>query len=324
VAELAGDRRVSGSPLLAAQGGRRVARWQRDASPYLFVVPALAMMLFVLGAPILSGVTQAFFEVLPSSQGSSLLGFAGRFVGVDNFVRQLENQDLYHAFFNTLFLTVASVALGIIIGLGVALLLNEPLKGRLVYRLLILSPWTVMPVVAGDIWRRLLDSNFGVVQDVMLRIGYRGAPLDFLSDPRIALWTITLVTIWLRLPFTVVVLLAALQHIPNDQYEAAAVDGAGMWARFRHVTLPNLGFTLGILAVLESIASFKTFDLVAVMTGGGPAGATEVLSTFVYRLAFNQFRFGDAAALSLMMTIIMLAFVMFYVSRALTSAAETR
>lgn len=281
----------------------------------MFLLPAFLVLFLVVAVPMISAVWLSLLRVRLGPPSGTFLGFRGTFVWLHNFDLQLRDPDVTKVFLQTAIFTTTTVLGSAIVGLTLALLLNERLRLRILWRLLLLTPWAVTPVVAAEVWTRMVDPRYGVVQDVLERAG-RHAPILLLADPHLALWTVSAVNIWLRTPFMMVVLLAGLQTIPKDQYEAAAVDGADTFQRFWHVTLPNLKFLLGIACLLESIWTFKTFDLIQIMTGGGPAGATDVLSTLVYRQSFQSFRFGPAAALGVLMTLFMLALVLGYLRSA--------
>jgi ABC-type sugar transport system permease subunit len=172
-------------------------------------------------------------------------------------------------------------------------------------------------VVVAITWRWMLDAQFGIINHLLTKLGVWRGPILWFENPNLALPALIVTNIWRGFPFASVALLAALQTIPNEQYEAAAVDGATPFRQFCHITLPNLRFTLTVVVTLDTIWNFKHFDLVQVMTNGGPAGATEVLTTLAYKVSFENFEFGYAAAMGVVMSLILLATTVIYVRRIL-------
>jgi multiple sugar transport system permease protein len=238
------------------------------------------------------------------------------FVGLENYVRLAQDPDFWWACRNSVFFTVGSVAGHILLGLGVALLLNQRIPFRPLFRIVSLVPWMFAAVVVAMTWRWLLDAQLGIINFMLASLGLPG-PFLWFENSALALPAIIVTNIWRGFPFASVTLLAALQAIPAEQYEAASVDGATPFMQFRYVTLPHLQFALVIIATLDTIWNFKHFDLIQVMTNGGPAGATEVLTTLAFRVSFENFEFGYAAAIGVAMSVILLATTVVYVRRIL-------
>jgi multiple sugar transport system permease protein len=212
---------------------------------------------------------------------------------------------------NTLVFVAASVAGHLAFGLAVALLLNRRLPARLAWRLLALVPWMIPDVIVGIIWRWLLHPLYGPVNALLTGAGLR--PLQWLADPTLAMPSLIAVNLWRGTPFVMLILLAGLQAIPADRYEAAAIDGAGRLQQLRHVTLPGLRGALLVALTLDLVWEFRRFGLVAAMTGGGPGLATEVLSTFIYRQYFDQLRFEAGSATAVVLALFVLAVSIPYV-----------
>ena len=240
-------------------------------------------------------------------------GLSSSFVGFDNYGRVLADDAFWHSLGVSLAFTGASVALHIAIGLALALLLDGLRFARTALRIAFLTPWMVAPAVGATIWLWLLEPQFGVVNYLMQAAHLVKAPLAWLGEPGLAFASVVTVDTWRGVPFVMLLMLAGLQTIPREQYEAAAIDGAGAWQRFRYVTLPNLRYLLVVASTLDVINTIRHYDIIGVMTGGGPAGATEVLPVLLYNTAFRGNRFGEAAAIGVLLLGIVLAFSLVHI-----------
>ncbi len=294
---------------IGAGAGRRVR------AGYWFVAPATAVLLLVLVLPVLHVFYESF--VWTASNRARTVPSARNYVAI------AEDEVVRTAVANTVTFTVASVLGHLALGLGVALLLNQQIRGRAVFRNLALLPWMLPPAVVATGWAWLYHNPFGMLNPLLVGLGLLDAPKAWLASPDTAMGAVIVANLWRGFPFISLVLLAGLQAIPGALYEAAGVDGAGTWARFRHVTLPGLKRVMLIALTLDVINTVKYFDLIWVMTAGGPANRTEVLSTLIYRLAFQFFRTGRAAALAMVMVAALAVFSIFYVRLTVRTAAET-
>lgn len=218
-----------------------------------------------------------------------------QFIGLANYRHLLHDAEFRKSFTVTVLYGVGVTVLGIVTGLGLALLVNGALRGRGFYRGVLFLPVVTSSIAAAGVWRYMFDSD-GVVNAVLRHVGL-GAP-NWLGDPNLALLALTLLTVWKQLGLNVVLYLTALQSIPAGLYEAAALDGAGAWQRVRRITFPLLAPMTFFVVVEGLITSFQSFDLVYVLTQGGPLGGTEVLGFLVYRTAFSSGAFGYAAAIA--------------------------
>jgi ABC-type sugar transport system permease subunit len=273
-----------------------------------FVTPSFLVLGTVVAFPVCNTLLLSFME----SRGKAGLAF----VGLANYARLLHDAEFWAAFQNSTTFTVGSVLGHLVLGLLTALLLNQRIPFRPLFRIISLVPWMFAAVVVAMTWRWMLDAQLGIINAALASLGFRG-PFLWFESARLALPAIVVTNIWRGFPFASITLLAALQAIPKEQYEAAAVDGASPLMQFRFVTLPNLRFALIIVATLDTIWNFKHFDLIQVMTNGGPAGATEVLTTLAYKASFENFEFGYAAAMGVVMSLILLATTVVYVRRIL-------
>lgn len=280
--------------------GLRHERWHG----YLFIAPVVLFLCAVIVFPLV----QAFWTSL-----LRIRGFNVSFVGLDNYRAVLSDSAFWNSLQVSLVFTGLSVFLHMTIGLGLALLLNEVRFGRTVLRTAFLVPWMVAPAIGATIWLWLLEPQFGVVNYLLNAAGLIDGYKVWLGEPVLALGSIIVVDVWRGVPFIMLLLLAGLQTVPVEQYEAAAIDGASAIDRFRHVTLPNLSYILMVASTLDVINTVRHFDIIAVMTGGGPVGATEVLPALLYNTAFRANQFGQAAAIGVLLLLLVSAFSTLYI-----------
>jgi multiple sugar transport system permease protein len=281
-------------------GMRRNSIWRRRRLVgYAFIAPVFAFLCAVVLFPL----AHAFWTSL-----MRIRGLNATFVGMQNYERVLGDDAFWHSLAVSLQFTAACVALHIALGLALALLLDQLRFARTALRIAFLTPWMVAPAVGATIWLWLLEPQFGVVNYLLQAAGIVRAPLAWLGEPALAFASVVAVDVWRGVPFVMLLMLAGLQTIPREQYEAAAIDGASAWQRFRYVTLPNLRYLLVVASTLDIINTVRHYDIIGVMTAGGPAGATEVLPVLLYNTAFRGNRFGEAAAIGVLLLAIVLAF----------------
>ncbi|MHA1832562.1 MAG: carbohydrate ABC transporter permease, partial [Candidatus Baldrarchaeia archaeon] len=238
------------------------------------------------------------------------------YVGIQNFEYLFSSEVFRKVLFNTLFFTAVSVPLEFLLGLGLALLLNQNIKGKNAIITILALPMIIAPVVAALAWRWLYSYDFGALNYILGFIGV--SPILWTSNPDIAMYSVIIADVWTTSPFMMLIIYAGLQMIPTQLYEAAKIDGASSWHIFRYVTLPSLKGVLLVALMIRTIDAFtKLFDIVYVITGGGPAYATEVLPTYAYKVGLKFFNLGRGAAIAmitLMFSSIMIA-AMLRVSR---------
>ena len=226
------------------------------------------------------------------------------FVGLDNYTNMFGGQEFWGVLFKTFYFMGAVVAGSVVLGLGVAILLNQRLRGRNFVRSVTFAPVILSGAAVGLVWAYIFDPNYGLLRTLLEFVGVSSP--DWLADTRFAMPAIIIVYLWKSLGFAVVIYLAGLQNISKDLYEAARVDGANSWVRFRHVTLPQLSPVTFFVVLTTIINSFQAFDIIAVMTGGGPADATTTLIWYIYQEGFIAFRAGVAAAAAIIMFLLLL------------------
>jgi multiple sugar transport system permease protein len=280
------------------RAGRR--RLRRAGAPYLYVVPALLFLLAVELYPIAYNVRNSLVGL---DVGTYLSGDAP-WVGLDNYRRVVEDPAFQHAAGVSLIFTAACIALQFSIGLALALFFVKPFPGSMTLRALLVLGWLLPGVVTGNLFRWMFDGDSGVVMWLISAVGL--GDHAWLVDPQAALWAAIVTNVWVGIPFNMLLLLPALQAIPQGLYEAAEVDGASAWQRFRHITLPLLRPAALSVILLGVIYTFKVFDLIYVLTGGGPVDATTVLPIYIFDLSLEFFRFGDGAAASTLLLLAML------------------
>ena len=298
---------------MTARAGRVTRRsFATQTTPYALVAPGIIMLCLLFGVPTVYNVWLAFHEVTPYDA----LG-DGAWVGWDNFAAMLSNPLTKLSLGNTVFWqTLLTVVFRLVLGLGLAVLLQQQVLRRLhllgLARTMVLIPWMIPPTVAVAAWRWLLDGQSGLVNQLLLRGGLIEQGIPFLAQTDTVWWSVIAIITWRELPFVVIVLMAGLQSISHDQYEAAAIDGAGAWRSFVHVTLPGLRPIIAVVALMITIQSFNNFVYVWLTTGGGPGTYTQVLATQLYVTAFIDNKLGGGAAIGLLMTGCMVIFALAY------------
>lgn len=273
-------------------------RLKRQLTAYGFLSPSLALLAVFALYPI-------GFTLFMSFHRWRILGGAD-FVGLENYHRVLQSKEFLVALRNTFVYSLVTVPLGLVLAMGSAMLLNRPLRARGFFRGVIFFPVTISMVVIALIWSWMFSENYGIVNHLLQAFGIQTA--NWLTDPVRAFAVIMGMSVWKGFGYGMVIYLAGLQTIPESLYEAARVDGASAWNRFRHVTLPLLNPTTLFVTVISFIGSFQVFDQVYVMTEGGPGYSTTVLVHYIYEAAYVQFRMGKASAAACILFLIILFF----------------
>jgi len=283
---------------------------------YLYIAPALLVMLLVIAYPVWFTIQLSFEKTSPS------LSMAEQtFTGFDNYLTILRSQSFRDVTVNTIIWTVFSTLFSFLIGLGCALSLNRAFLGRGVLRAILLVPYVISAVAASYVWRWLYHSDFGVIGAFTTQMGWTKGPINFLDNTTTVLPSLILVNVWKEFSFAMIMMLAGLQTVPDQLLRAAQVDGANTWDRFWHVTFPHLRGVTMVTVLLLLVGNLNSFIIPWVMTGGGPAGASDIWITSIYNIAFGRVRFGIAAAYSVILFIVMMLLGYFYV-RALAGKDE--
>lgn len=266
-----------------------------------FVAPALLFLAAILGWPLVQAV-------LLSMQDVRIIGSPGAFVGLDNYRSVLSGRAFWSAAGLSLVWVVANAVLQTVLALAAALVLNEKFPGVRIARTWIILTWIVPTVVVVVIWRWLFSGSGGMINPLLIQLGLVERPVGFFASPWGAMATLVFINSWRWFPFIALMMLAGLTRIPDELYEAARIDGAGTWQRFRRITWPLLAPTLGVLAVIGTLLSFNVFDIIWLLTGGGPAGGSRTLPVLIYETAFRGYRLSEAAAVSVLATLLLMAF----------------
>lgn len=257
----------------------------------LLVAPAAALIFSLAIYPIFRVLALSFFA---QNLGT---GLQPHFVGAENYVRLLNDGHFFQTTRTTLLFTIVSVALELLLGLLFALLLNARFRGRAAARTAVLIPWALPTAVLALAWSWIFNDQFGVINDLLRRAGLLWHSIAWLGSGATALSAVIFADVWKTAPFMTIILLAGLQNIPHDLYEAAAIDGARSWKTFRSITLPLLMPSIMLALLFRAIQSFGIFDLIFVMTGGGPGGATETLAIYAYNTYLRYLDFGYGSAI---------------------------
>lgn len=298
-------------PVGRARQDRAVTSWamfRRKLVPYAFISPTAVLMIVLTLIPIVMVINYSVMD-------NVIMNKHPQFVGLARYKEVLTDPVFWTATRNTAFFTGVSVVAHLVLGLAFAMLLNSDLLGRTtkaLFRTLYILPWLFTVAIIAVLWRLLLDPN-GVINYLVVTLGLSDKGIAWLSEPGMALYAVTFINIWSGYPFYMVSLLAGLQGIPRDLYEAATVDGATRFQQFLNVTLPQLKPIIISMAMLDVIFTTQQFALIWMTTGGGPIHVTEMLSTFTYKLAFSSYEFSTASASAVIILLFSMVLAFFYV-----------
>lgn len=271
---------------------------------YIFILPAIAIIFSVVIYPL----AYSFYLSFNSVQGK-----VTTFVGLNNYMNILSSDFFWLSTGRTLYFTVVSVGFEFILGLLVALLLNEKFKGRGFVRGLLILPWALPTVVNGILWAWIFDTNNGALNALLTKFHLIDSYKSWLGTPFSAMNSVIVADMWKNFPMIALLLLATLQTISFAYYEAAKIDGANVFQKFRYITLPALKPTILVCLVLRTMEAFKVFDIIYIMTKGGPANGTQVISYYTYVTSFQFVKFGYGAALSYLVSLVLLFMALIYI-----------
>lgn len=294
--------------LSARESRRQGLSWSRllgkDAAlGYALVTPLLLVIVGLLAYPIISALLLSFQD--------RMLGSPGRFIGLENYAELLFSDRRFRTVVsNSVIFTVVSVAGKLLIGLGMAVLLNQRIAARAMFRGWLLLPWVAPTFVTALTWRWMFDGTSGVINYILMVFGVITSPIAWLGSGATAMLAVITTNIWRGFPFFGVSLLAGMQAIPAELYEAADVDGASPWQKFWHITLPGVRTVLVVTTMLSTIWTFNDFQIVWIMTGGGPAYATHLFATYSYKVGFTGSRLGYAVAVSTILAPLLIVMIL--------------
>ena len=285
--------------------GRRPRRLSDGMFALLLTAPGLALLAAVVVYPLITALITAFYK-------QSLVEPGREFVGFQNLVDVLTGE-FFPLLTQTLVFTLGTTIAPFVIGFGLALALNTRIRGAKVLRGLMLIPWLIPGVVVSFLWMWIFNANYGVLNAALETVGLIDSPQAWLANPTTAMIAVIVAKTWQSFPWMMVMLLAGLQTVPIELHEAAEIDGAGTIRRFFSITVPQMSGIIGLVILLEFIWNFQHFDIIYVLTGGGPAGSTQTFATAVYETAFDGFDLGHAGAIGLLWMILLMALVVVYV-----------
>src|SRR5215470_19247873 len=272
-------------------------RWMSSRAWFL-PLPLLFIMALIIGWPFLRTIWTSFTD-------AKLLAASGNWVGITNYLNALANPLVQSALV---------VTIKFLLGVAAGLLLDQEFRGRTALRALMILPWALPTIVNATMWRLIYQPDFGALNSMLTQLGLIDNYRSWLGEPESALWAVCLADAWKNFPLVALICLAALQSVPSELKAAATIDGAGFWKKFRAVYLPFLAGPLTVAVVLRTIESFKVFDIIWVMTRGGPANSTKSLSVVVYQEAFSFQRAGSGASIALIVALISACLTALYVT----------
>ena len=270
---------------------------------FAFALPCLLLLLLVLGLPAIIAVANSFTPIWSEVKTFTL----------DNYIKLVQDKTFWESLQVTIIFVVYTVVLHLALGLVVALALNADIRGIWLFRVIAILPWTIPDVISGLVWRFMYDPTAGIINYFLDRLGVQNPYIEWLAHPRLALPSVIFADVWRGYPFVMLILLAGLQAIPKELYEAARVDGASVLQEFRHITVPGLVRMVQVALALDVIWQFRRFGLVYNMTQGGPGNATDILPLAIYRQYFKYFNFEYASAMAVVLAAIMIVISIPYV-----------
>jgi len=301
----------------AAPPRRMPSQALRRALPLWMIGPSLLLTLFIIGYPVYDLINASIHEV-------NRFGQLRDFIGLENFANLFADSLFWGSLWRTLIWTAGVVFGTILISVPVALILNDDFAGRGMARVIVMLPWAISLTMTAIVWRWTLNGQAGMLNATLFQLGLLDGPFEWLARAETAFPIEIGIGILVSVPFTTTVFLGGLSSVPEDIYEAARIDGATAWQRFRHLTLPLLRPFINIALVLNIIYVFNSFPIIWVLTQGGPANSTDILVTYLYKLAFRFGRLGEASAVSLVMFAVLLAFTIVYALMLMRGEAKGR
>lgn len=290
------------SPATVFQKGGKIVQRRKEMvgrlTCWLFVLPAMLVVLLLLLYPVMSSIFYSFTN-------KNLIKPAYNFIALDNYLKILSDKAFWQAFFNNIKWTVVSLIGQVTVGFTGALALNRIRKGSGIYRTLLIIPWAFPSIVLAFSWKWILNGVYGYLPSLLVKLGLCATPPEFLSG-NLAFITLVLVNIWFGAPLMMVNILSALQTVPRDQYEAAQLDGSTAWQSFCYITIPHIRNVIGLLVVLRTIWVFNSFDIIYLITGGGPANKTMTVPIYAYNMGWGLKQLGRSSAVTVLLLIFLL------------------
>ena len=286
---------------------RRKRPWPEAWVAAAFVAPAALVILLVVVLPLARSLWMSLFDIVLTRPGEE------PFVGLGNYIEQLTSGDFWGAAGRALYFTVVSTALELSLGLALALLMDQPLRGRWLLRTIIILPWALPTIVNALMWRWIDNAEYGSLNALLTQTGLISDYQPWLSNSDTAMWMVIIADVWKMTPLVAILLLAGLQSVDRELVEVARVDGAGFRQIFRYILLPLLTPMILIVLVLRTMEAFKVFDIIWIMTHGGPANSTQTIAIYAYQTAYGGFDFGRGAALGYLMALVIMVLAAVYI-----------
>jgi ABC-type sugar transport system permease subunit len=271
------------------------------------IAPAALVIFFVAGVPLARALWISLFNIVLIHPDYA------PFVGLQNYATQLTSPDFWAAAWRSLLFTVSSTGIELVLGLGLALLMNQPLRLRWVLRGLVILPWALPGVSNALMWRWIDHAQYGALNALLVQTGVAGSYINWLGDPHIAMFMVVVADVYKNTPLVALLLLAALQTVPKEPIEAASVDGAGSYQCFRHITLAWIRPVILVALVLRTMDAFKVFDTIWIMTRGGPANSTQTINIYAYQTAYQSYNFGAGASLGYLIALLIVGLAAVYI-----------
>ena len=278
---------------------------KKNYTRWLFVLPAIIIVLALFVYPIISSFYFSFTN-------KNLIRPTYDFVGLDNYIAVLKDKGFWNAFLNSLKWTIFSLGGQLFVGFTAALALNKVKHLKGFYKTLLIIPWAFPSIVIAFSWQWILNGVYGFLPNILVQLGLCDTPPQFLTDRVLAFVVLVFINIWFGAPMIMVNVLAALQTVPQDQYEAAEIDGAKGWQSFLYITVPHIKVVTGLLVVLRTVWIFNNFDLIYLITGGGPAGATQTVPVYAYDMGWGTKLLGKSSAVTVLLFIFLMAVCVAY------------
>lgn len=278
---------------------------KKNYTRWLFVLPAIIIVLALFVYPIISSFYFSFTN-------KNLIRSTYDFVGLDNYIAVLKDKGFWNAFLNSLKWTIFSLGGQLLVGFTAALALNKVKHLKGFYKTLLIIPWAFPSIVIAFSWQWILNGVYGFLPNILVQLGLCDTPPQFLTDRVLVFVVLVFINIWFGAPMIMVNVLAALQTVPQDQYEAAEIDGAKGWQTFLYITVPHIKVVTGLLVVLRTVWIFNNFDLIYLITGGGPAGATQTVPVYAYDMGWGTKLLGKSSAVTVLLFIFLMAVCVAY------------
>ncbi len=281
-----------------------------NAVGYLLIAPAVISILLLSVYPLLQGIGISFLNYDMTKANSDLFG---TFAGLKNYITIFTNSKYQHAVTNSVVWTLVNIAVQLVLAMGIAMVLNENLRGRGLFRTIAMLPWAIPAAIGALTFSALYDTKIGIFNVILMKLGIISEGYSFLGNVETAMPAVIIANVWKSTPFLMIFILAALQGVSYDMYESAAIDGAGKVKRFLYVTLPNIKEPMAVAVILNVISIFNNFNAIWLLTKGGPLDSTEIMYTYAYRQAFVDHKFGYAAATSVVIFIVIAILTVVYI-----------